>query len=360
MANIIDHINFIFDRICAHGGEVPPTRDRMRVAQGENIDAQIATFKSFNSGEKKLLLSNVKMSSFYGVDSYNSQGYRYFAITGTSLINVPSEWESELLCKVEVDAPLIIYLCKILELNVDPRRSFKELRDEFLFQQNDEGYLGHDVDEIINIFESFNVFRISQDSIFYNVDDYELGYYFSLCQDFGLVSLPMFEIKDVYLSIICDFNAKVPKENIFNSLTSTHWKHCFLELYRCVEWLYMLPRTLSLKEAIGYVDKASSLAHECVDKLSWRKKEEDSLGRLIKMAFKNENFYEQAYWMSIFKDSEFSAEKAANVVYKLRNQFVHQFNKENEIQLNDTMWRELITFTLLLIKILYLELNDEI
>lgn len=360
MAKIIDHINFIFDRICAHGGEVPPTRDKMIVAKGENIAAQISTFKSFSSGEKKLLLTNVKMSSFYGVDPYNSQKYKYFAITGTSLTNIPNELESELLCKVEVDAPLFIYLCKVLELNVNPTLSFKELRDEFLFQQDDDGYLGHDIDEIISVFESLNIFRISQDSIFYNVDDYDLGYYFSLLSDFDLISLPMFEIKGEYLSIITNFNTKVPKENIFSSLTSTHWKHCFLELYRCVEWLYMLPRTLSLKEAIGYTDKASSLAHECVDKLSWRKKEEDSLCRLIKISFKNVSFYEQAYWMSIFKDSEFSAEKAANVVYKLRNQFVHQFNKENEIQLNDTMWRELITFTLLLIKILYLELNDEI
>jgi len=360
MANIIEHSSFIFDRICSYGGEIPPTRNKMRLTKGSNIKEQIRFFHSFRLGEKKQLLSNVKISSFYGEDPYDGLEYKYFAVTGTHLINNPAGWESDSISKVELDAPFFIYLCKILDLNIAHQISQIAIKDEFLYQQDGDGYLGHDIDDVINIFEPLNIIRISKDSILYSVDDYELGYYVSLSMELDIISLPMFSIIDIYMCLISNFNSKVPKDNIFHSLTSTHWKHCFLELYRCVEWLYLLPRTMNLKYAIGYTSKASSLANECVDKLSWRKKEEDSLCRLIKLAFENEEFYERAYWMTIFKDADFSAERSASVIYRLRNQFVHQFNKEQEKELNDVMWRELIVFTLLLITILYEKFDDEI
>lgn len=44
----------------------------------------------------------------------------------------------------------------------------------------------------------------------------------------------------------CGYN-EIPLDNILRSLTTTHWRYCFLDLYRCIERLYIIARAKEYK-----------------------------------------------------------------------------------------------------------------
>ncbi|EGR5123188.1 hypothetical protein CX029_15785, partial [Vibrio cholerae] len=154
---------------------------------------------------------------------------------------------------------------------------------------------------------------------------------------------------------------KISHDNIFMSMTSPHRKHSFLEAYRCLEWIYVLPRILTLKDEIKYKYAGFNLANSCVKSLSWRRKEEDSITLLIKEAFTSSpSFAADSYWMQIFKNIPEEPEKIASRVYQIRNQYVHQFNPDREIDISDDECNELISFILKLLLILYKKYQKEL
>ena len=74
-------------------------------------------------------------------------------------------------------------------------------------------------------------------------------------------------------------------EFILNSLSSLYWKNAFLELYKCLEALYWIPRTYvyfiekkNLSKKLEYSDY-----HEISKSFNWEYKEKDSIEKLIEM-----------------------------------------------------------------------------
>ena len=181
-----------------------------------------------------------------------------------------------------------------------------------------------------NYFEPVTIIRLDDLSTNFDKSFHSCAYYvISNCK--RLITLPLEEdtidrLKGLFIS-----NEKIPKDNIFLSLTSSHLKHCFLELYRCIEWLYVLPRIRNLKGAINYSKPAYELAIHCIDELSWRRKEEDSLSKLIyDILINNERFGFKLLGCRFFSNINPDAENIARHLYSFRNQFVHQFEAIKE------------------------------
>ena len=74
----------------------------------------------------------------------------------------------------------------------------------------------------------------------------------------------------------------VTSEAVFRGLTSTHWEHVFLELYRCIERLYHIPFIKELCNSMGNIYSTSDLARLIDRELTWHPNEEIAIIRLLK------------------------------------------------------------------------------
>lgn len=147
--------------------------------------------------------------------------------------------------------------------------------------------------------------------------------------------------------------------NIYKSMFSTDWDHCFLELYRCVEFLYPLPYLHDFANVIMDSSLLPKMYLNAEDKLNWRPKEADALFRLIKeLGEEKESVSKLRDCFEIIEGANFdvkstSSSIVSNRIYKLRNSIAHfrvssNYKISKEIHFND-----LISNLLLLITDLY-------
>jgi len=206
----------------------------------------------------------------------------------------------------------------------------RDISNNLLFQQDDELYQGHFIPELVEYFEPITIFRLDDLSTDFKKSFLSCAYYLiSSCE--GVITLPLADETIDKLRGLFVQKVKIPKDNVFLSLTSSHLKHCFLELYRCIEWLYIIPRSRRLKGVIEYSKPAYELAIHCIDGLSWRRKEEDSLSKIIADVLKTyENISFKLLGCGLFDDVNKDSVSVAKHLYSFRNQFVHQFEARKE------------------------------
>ena len=331
MANIRENIDYIFDSLCDIGG-IPKTRNKMRPVTATREDLEHFNSIKIIKENVKTLLHDITICHFIekkdGVDS------NFVAIKNINHSLVSGLFENSLFSPVEFSDVYFVYFCQLLNLKVHFRYSASEIDQYLLHQQDDSAYKGHLLSELSDYFEPFCIIKLEDYSLGL-LEDVNLLYYYILTEYSRAITLPLHEetIEKMRSFFIC-YN-KIPKDNIFLSLTSSHLKHCFLELYRCIEWLYVIPRARNLKYLINYSEPAYTLATHCTNELSWRGKEEDSLSRLINdIILHDENISFKMSYSEFFRDVECSASSFAKHLYSFRNQFVHQFeyNKEKKFE----------------------------
>lgn len=332
MFKINESIDYIFDTLVKAGND-SASRKKMKPARPES--SEIACFKrlKFRSGESVTLLNGVKFVHFQDIKS-EKDGTNfttdYFAIKNL----MPSEFSEELsdnfFSSHTLTESFFVFLCPILDLKIRGDISPQSISNELLFQQDDELYEGHSINELINYFEPITIFRLEDLSTNFHNSFLSCAYYIvSSCEKF--ITLPLSKENIDKLKNLFIVDGKIPKDNIFLSLTSTHLKHCFLELYRCIEWLYVIPRSRRLKGAISYSKPAYELAIHCMDELSWRRQEEDSLSKIISDILKSsETLTFKLRDCKLFNDINLDSANIAKHLYSFRNQFVHQFQAKRE------------------------------
>jgi hypothetical protein len=359
--NFNDASNVLFDFLCSAGGEIPKTRKKMSFLPSKNFKEEFAHLKKIKNLKSEFLLHDIQLFEF------NCDSSRYIGFIGlsdeeanSSLFDVESIFDEE----ASTAHYLLLASKGLMSIKSDLNKD--EIVEDLLYQQDDTTmYNGHDFEDIKHIFKDIVLLRIEPDCPLYDLPSSSIAFTM-VCDIKRFISLPFNESIRDFKNLFLSMN-KIPKENVFLALTSTHYKHTFLELYRCIEWLYTIPRALKLKESISYNEKASILALECISQLSWRRQEQDSLDKLIEKSFdSNPIFKEKVYWTPLFStyvDSKtmlIDSKKISKYLYSLRNQFVHQFKTEDEVSLSDSCWEQLIRFTLELIDILYSEFNNEL
>lgn len=155
---------------------------------------------------------------------------------------------------------------------------------------------------------------------------------------------------------------KIPKDNLFLSMSSTHWKHCFLELYRSIECIYSIPRAMELKEMAGFEGAALQLSTICERSLGWRRKEEDSLKKLIGKYLEINSLPSNLITLlqsNYEMINPIKEDKVANKLYSIRNDLVHHtYGNRGEIDENE--WIVWLDFLLKLSESLYQIYEKEI
>jgi hypothetical protein len=212
----------------------------------------------------------------------------------------------------------------------------------------DTHYVGTSVEELSRFYERFDMFKMGEASSLNAQSIFWISY---------LVAAGWSDVKPAYWN--ADARAYLqriydealwhfPIDNARTAIASSHFKHCFVELYRCLEWLYALPQARAVKRKLGLTEKATVLAREFRAELGWRRRERESLALLLRDAqvFEYPLFQLNKCLLAVLAprpghgDSDEQHEKwttavvgiVADRLYAIRNQFVHQL-EEADVQI---------------------------
>jgi len=212
---------------------------------------------------------------------------------------------------------------------------------------NNASYEGHEIDDLVNIFEGVSIYSISGDSIVASSGEWFIAAIIAAAHpEFrGDIISDSLAAKLISLMEIGNVNP----ENIYYSLTSVHWKHVFLEIYKCIEALYYLPWILSVRNFSGATEAGLTLIKKIRDGLRWKEKGNDSIEALFELL--DETFVKDSRLLTTgpFKGYVFETMKNSAIgrrIYTIRNTLVHQEDYEDDQPLNLTQecWPILVDY----------------
>lgn len=136
--------------------------------------------------------------------------------------------------------------------------------------------------------------------------------------------------------------------NLFRSIVSMEWKHSFLELYQCIEYLYPIPYLLKLSNSLGDSIHLQNLFKNTENDLDWRPKEAQALEKLLREIESKDSVSKMLLSVkSIFKiTGEIKKDNEITVIskhiYQTRNSIAHFRSALKTEITNDLDWNALI------------------
>lgn len=145
----------------------------------------------------------------------------------------------------------------------------------------------------------------------------------------------------------------LPFELILRAIIERKHSHAFLELYRCIEYLFPFPKINELREKLALTLPTAELCEHIENILGWRTLEDSALKHLFRTLPADVVFgFQQAF--SIEDNSNDLQAKVAERLYKLRNDCVHFRPVQRISTLQATVkWELLLQVMLLAIGYLY-------
>lgn len=247
----------------------------------------------------------------------------------------------------EIDALDIASFCNLAYHFQSAYRIKTELRspeaaeDQIDLSSIEGGYQGHDLDTVMSWYEDVSVYRFDRTSRFYDARSSLIAALLAGTID---IFRPLLIKSDLAAKLLALTNLpNVNPENIYLSLTSQHWKHAFIEIYRLVEALYYLPWVLELRTANKTSQSGLVMARQCRSFLEWREKEEPSIKKLFALLPSNSAVRADIVSTSPFSDLEpadITPSLVAERIYKIRNQLIHQedYEERSRLLIDDGFW----------------------
>ncbi|ATP51228.1 hypothetical protein CR512_18450 [Pseudomonas putida] len=239
--------------------------------------------------------------------------------------------------------------------------SLAQLEQEILFQQEDTAYKGHALSDLLPFFESMHFFVVHANSPHQGKETKDLAYLIS-SYDSSIINPNLHIFLSEFRNLL-SHPGRFMKQNIFWAMTAAHYKHVFLELYRCIENIYSFPHAFALKNRMGLTLASYEIARHCADELGWKRKEESSLIKIFSLIptptltpliTANICSLDGVHFtFSDPKEEEASKKALAKLIYKIRNQMVHQFEVDKEIQITAETWIDLIKLLIPIIDHIY-------
>lgn len=243
-----------------------------------------------------------------------------------------------------------------------PTAPLAKLEQEILFQQEDQVYNGHSLDELLPFFERMHFFTVQNNSQHQGKETKDLAYLIS-SYDSSIINPNLHIFLSDFRNLLSHPGCFM-KQNIFWSMTAAHYKHVFLELYRCLENIYSFPHAFALKNRMGLTLASYEIARHCADELGWKRKEESSLIKIFNLIptqtltpLITKNISDlDGNQLSFNNQNEETASKKtiAKLIYKIRNQMVHQFEVDKEIHITANTWIDLIKLLIPIIDHIYI------
>jgi|GEM_PF-3477240 len=226
-------------------------------------------------------------------------------------------------------------------------RSQEAAEDQIDLSSIDGGYQGHELSTAMSWFEDVSIYKFERTSRFYDSKSSLIAAVLG-----GSIAAFRSPLIDGDLSSKLLALANLPNvnpENVYLALTSQHWKHVFIEIYRLVEALYYLPWVLELRAANKTSQSGLSIARQCRLILEWREKEESSIKRLFALLPTSSIVRRELIETSPFSDipaEDISSVIVAERIYKIRNQLIHQedYEERTRLTIDDDFWSVSLNF----------------
>lgn len=153
-----------------------------------------------------------------------------------------------------------------------------------------------------------------------------------------------------------------PVENIYLSLSASHWKHSFLEIYRLIEGLYYFAWMHKLRTSLGSPLNEFALFKQCESDTAWSYAESASISALFELiplaTFSDCSIQSIPCLKGRFEGKAKETEicrSFATALYSVRNSLVHQGlrNPNDEIVPTGHCWESLTLALFLAAEYLY-------
>lgn len=261
------------------------------------------------------------------------------------------------LAEDQIDEALFLVLCSEMDGFYKPvGLNLKSQRAENLLAIVGADYEGHEISEMIDWYQSVAIFSIPEDHKSREMSLYRLA---SEIAAQNLSYRPDIITNEVAGAIrrLNDL-PNINPENTYYALTSTHWKHCFMDVYRCLEAVFYLPWTISLRDSLSSTLSALALAKECRRNLVWREREKTSIGKIFDLVEEEVARPPNLKTFGPLQDlygNDAGADKFGERIYKIRNQLVHQEDYEDPvlISIDQAEWEPLCIYLASVVEAIY-------
>ena len=316
---------------------------------------QFQKIKTFNFCDSNIVdLPNGGFLCLYS----NDEGQ--FAALSSSGLNSQEEEEIERWV-IDEDLELLeMDECTFLRLSYD-LKGYMRLEDGFRAKSKardaidviDINYIGHKFEDIYNMYQRVFIIKIPVNSTYYNCDIFNIAS--NLCCNHARLRSQIvdYEVSSLLLDIL---EVKyIVSENVFLAVTSSQWRHFFLEIYRYIESMFYLPWVLDLKSIASIPLRASELKKYARSSLDWREKERPSIKKLFSLIPRDAEIDSAENKIELFKEfknsDEFNQEMLGNKIYNIRNSLVHHedYDDPAPLSLLSSEWRALSIYLILIV-----------
>lgn len=282
---------------------------------------------------------------------YNER--RYYAFFGfTFSCGVPSRMPEGL---TELDATPGLFAIAVTETDVIVRATPAEIRDiieeEYIGHDH---YIGHDLNDVANLFPSA-IFVEADTNYDYTEDiDRVIGAMVAATYIDGPIAFDK-DTLGAAGALFTSGSKFIPFDKALQGILSISWSGFYIELYRCIEQLYPVPRLVDLLQEWSSSQSFCDLANLLQTRLGWRPREDESLIKLIAACSESIASNLIAAFDIQFDEKSTPSEIAGRQVYAMRNGLVHFRNNHGIPPLSDERWNAIIVAMIALVTAAYTE-----
>lgn len=308
----------------------------------EKLNDADATFMS------KAEVEILRLSSSRVAAKMTHEDLSVFAISGFSVCDEIPEGLSER------DATPGTFALFALQADLEVTGSAAEIRNlTELVSEAHPPYIGHELNQVMPIFPDIIFFEIDKAFDYTNHLDRLVGSY--CAKTVSQSGMHLSSNTQIEISKMFETGAdEIPYHVLLRGLLSASPQVLFLDLYRCIEQLYSVPRLGELQKALRHSASIYDLSRVLEETISWRPKEDEALFQLFTGITTDHCKAIRSHFGDIESiENTKSAERAAKRIYRLRNENVHFRPAMTGDELSEETWDAVICTMLSVVSDLY-------
>lgn len=363
--SIISSVKAIFESLEAYIGEDEKHRiiDSIRIIEKPNKFPE----ENMEFFLKSKIKSKIRVNSnkyLVGIE-YNSRQFILIPEKGEILDSYPPGLIRKTLAddeEISEGIRILLYSEKLVTINKKLSDLSLNLIEKIYALEALGNKVFYKLDQIDEFFIPFEIWEI-ETSIFdinNGLDLYKIYsiYLLQSNEDERLMLDFTAETKNELEFLLIDPNSIYISEVIYKAITANHWEHCFLEMYKCIENLYMVYHIDLLSSQLTDNDLSIAMG---LDKIGFRSTEKNDVKKLFEKLFLSvEKLSELKKLLEkdngeneVLITDEKMKEKMAEKLYLIRCSIAHLKYKHNHPNYTVEEWNQILMTMGTIIKELY-------
>lgn len=271
----------------------------------------------------------------------------YIGFYGVDFSDVESNLDSSLMEPIEINSGVFTLILAKTKITIDPGSDLESLSNELFSQHKDPKYKGHEYSDILKFIEPISFYKVPPDSAFFPINSYQIACYLISQVSREITLSYTDQTLEMYREICLEIEKGIDYENIYTSITSSNFKHSYLELYRCIEKLYAIPSLKELHEDINTSDSLLEFISKVQNSFDWRPNDSNAIEKIFSSLGED---LVQKFTAFISQTDSLGDMKPETFFYKLRNSIVHFRIGQDGFNFDSEEWSKIISIQLELVK----------